>query len=57
MTSKLLRLAHLACPVLALTAATAFAQQDWPAKPIRLILPYAAGGAGDLAFRPILPAL
>ena len=31
--------------------------QDYPAKPIRVVIPYAAGGAGDIALRPIVPAL
>jgi len=29
------------------------AAQAWPAKPVRLIIPYAAGGVFDSLFRPI----
>lgn len=36
----------------ALTFGTAvFGQSDWPKKPIRLIVPYAAGGANDVTLR------
>lgn len=31
--------------------------QEWPEKPIRLVIPYAAGGAGDITFRAIAPAI
>ena len=51
------RLATLSLATSLLFGGAAFAQQDWPNKPIRLIVPYAPGGAGDLSFRPILPAL
>lgn len=51
------RLATLSLATSLLLGGAAFAQQDWPNKPIRLIVPYAPGGAGDLSFRPILPAL
>ena len=50
-------LVRLVFAALLFASSVAFAQQDWPNKPIRLIVPYAPGGAGDLAFRPILPAL
>ena len=29
----------------------AVAQQSWPAKPIRLVVPFSAGGANDLMAR------
>lgn len=32
-------------------ASTAHAQQSWPAKPVRFIVPFAAGGANDLMAR------
>ena len=35
----------------ALTAATATAQTQYPAKSIRLIVPFAAGGASDFTAR------
>jgi tripartite-type tricarboxylate transporter receptor subunit TctC len=31
--------------------------QDWPSRPIRLVIPYAAGNTGDIAFRIVAPAL
>ena len=42
--------------VLAFTWSTAFAQ-SYPSKPIRLVIPYAAGGSGDLSFRAVSQAL
>ena len=44
-------LAALAMP------AVARAQQDWPARPIRVVLPFAAGGSSDIAARLIAPRL
>lgn len=44
----------LALLLLAATQATA---QTWPAKPIRVVIPYAAGGAGDITFRSVAPAM
>jgi tripartite-type tricarboxylate transporter receptor subunit TctC len=38
-------------------AAVNASAQDWPAKPIRIVSPYAAGGVGDTIFRLISPAL
>lgn len=46
---KLSRMAFLAAAVL--VAAPAFAQQDYPARPIRLIVPYPPGGPSDLMGR------
>jgi len=31
--------------------------QDWPAKPIRIVVPNSAGGVGDILFRIVQPAL
>lgn len=36
---------------LLLLASTASAQQDWPTRPVRIIVPFAAGGSGDLLAR------
>ncbi len=46
---KLSRMAFLAAAVLA--AAPSYAQQDYPARPIRLIVPYPPGGPSDLMGR------
>src|SRR2546423_12959788 len=35
----------------------AFAQQPWPYKPIRMIVPFAPGGASDFVARLIAPRL
>jgi tripartite-type tricarboxylate transporter receptor subunit TctC len=45
-------LAALAAGALAPVAAAA-AQADWPAKPIRVIVPYAAGGVVDVMTRAV----
>ncbi|MGO4330224.1 tripartite tricarboxylate transporter substrate binding protein [Cupriavidus sp. 2TAF22] len=46
-----------ACLALALAGLPAFAQPRWPARPIRLVLPFAAGGPGDITTRMIARAL
>lgn len=43
---------------LALTcAATAFAQQDYPSRPIRVVVPYSAGGNTDIVARDVMKEL
>ncbi|MGV3572462.1 MAG: Bug family tripartite tricarboxylate transporter substrate binding protein [Ramlibacter sp.] len=48
-----LRRRHLLAGVGASLALPAFAQSGWPAKPLRWIVPYTAGGATDLVARTI----
>jgi tripartite-type tricarboxylate transporter receptor subunit TctC len=42
---------------LALGAAFAASAQEWPARPIRVVYPYAAGGIGDTSFRALAVAI
>ena len=48
--------ASLAVASVAATSLPAFAQDAFPSRPIRLIVPVAAGGGIDTAFRAITPA-
>ena len=43
----------LAVPILAMPALA----QDWPSRPIRIVLPFAAGGSSDIAARMVAPRL
>lgn len=51
-----LRLGHLGALLALVVASTAFAQEPFPSRPIRLVVPVAAGGGIDTAFRAIAPA-
>lgn len=45
------RFSRAVAAALALGAAFAVPAQEWPARPIRVVYPYAAGGIGDTSFR------
>lgn len=47
----------LAAPAILLLARNARAQAAWPSRPIRLIVPFAAGGAADSAARTVAPRM
>ena len=51
------RRALLAAAVLAAAATPARAQQDWPTRPVELVVPYAAGGPTDRYAREFAPRL
>ncbi|WP_421994013.1 Bug family tripartite tricarboxylate transporter substrate binding protein [Roseococcus sp.] len=55
MTTKVSRRLALGMPML--LAAPALAQEVWPARPIRMVLPYAPGGATDVICRLIADRL
>ena len=42
---------------LALMAGTAVAQPAWPAKPVRVVLPFAPGGVVDVSMRGLAPKM
>src|SRR5687767_6074701 len=50
-------LAASVCALSALAAPSAIAQQNWPTKPLRLVMPFAAGGPVDLVARTFSPRL
>ncbi len=53
MTQRRSFIAALAAPVFLASGPTAFAQADYPNKPIRLILGFTAGGSGDFVGRTV----
>ena len=54
--SLLQRLARLLFPILVALPVASVAQEPFPSRPIRLVVPVAAGGGIDTAFRAIAPA-
>ena len=57
MTIALRRRAILAAAALPLLPAAARAQADWPNRPVRIIVPFPAGGFVDFTARLIAPPL
>lgn len=55
LTSRLV--STLFASVLALGAANAYSQDAWPSRPVRIVVPYAPGGAVDVATRKIAQKL
>ncbi|MFO1317244.1 MAG: tripartite tricarboxylate transporter substrate binding protein [Burkholderiales bacterium] len=55
-TTPLLSIATLALAALACTPTGTWAQEPFPSRPVRLVVPVAAGGGIDTAFRAIAPA-
>jgi len=55
-TTMILRIRSLLAALLCLAASIAHAQ-DWPSKPLRVIVPYAAGGGADILARLIAQQL
>ena len=47
----------IAAAICALSAGMAYAQADWPTRPIRIVVPYPPGGSTDLLVRSIQPKL
>lgn len=52
-----LAVSALALAVATLTSSSAFAQSTWPTKPVRIVVPFAAGGTTDILARAIAPEL
>jgi tripartite-type tricarboxylate transporter receptor subunit TctC len=48
---------YLARALLLFAVALCAQAQDWPAKPIRVVYPYSAGGVGDTSFRALTVAI
>ena len=48
---------HLVLAVLMATVATAVSAQEWPARPVRVVVPYPAGGAVDIVTRALADKL
>jgi len=49
--------AAAACLALALGLASPAAAQDWPTRPVTMVVPYAAGGPADIVGRMVVPRM
>ena len=48
---KMIRISAIAAALLAVAASPSLKAQAWPAKPVRIVIPYAPGGSADLLAR------
>jgi tripartite-type tricarboxylate transporter receptor subunit TctC len=51
------RMIAVVAAFVALAAAPAFAQEDWPARPLTMVIPFDAGGPTDVIGRVLAPAM
>src|SRR5215210_8741037 len=56
MSKRILQFAFVVC-AMSLAVGTQAAERDYPSRPVRMIVPFAPGGASDLVGRIIQPAL
>ena len=57
MTTSIPRRRAMAAAALLAFGASALAQDAWPSKPVRMIVPFAPGGSTDVVARAMLPSL
>lgn len=57
LSPRRLMLGAIAASMLAVCALPSIAQSNWPTKPVRIVVPFAAGGTTDILARAIAPEL